>query len=98
MAGNLRRRERDMCKACGQSHHGGPGRQDCGPPRNSTEVKDLRRHLYPGDIRRAQKAARRRGEHLTKICAPGGWSDAAADEARKKNIKLSKCRKAPRRS
>jgi len=98
MAGNLRRREGDMCKACGQSRHGGPGRQDCGPPHNSTEVKDYSRPLYPSDIRRAQKASRRRGEHLAKICAPGGWTEAAEAEARKRDIGLSTCGKDPRRS
>jgi hypothetical protein len=98
MTGNLRKREGDMCEACGQSHHGGPGEQDCGPPHNSTEVKDYSRPLYPSDIRRAQKAARRRGEHLTTICAPGGWTDAAAEEAQKDDIALSTCGKRPRRS
>lgn len=72
--------EKRACAVRKRKHLGGSGRADCA---GGIEVKDWSRRVDSGTIKREHAKGRR------EIVAPGGFTEPARREARKRGIKLS---------
>jgi hypothetical protein len=72
--------EKRACASRKRKHLGGPSRADC---EGGIEVKDWARPVDSGTIKREHAKGRK------EIVAPGGFTEPARREARKRGMKLS---------